>query len=134
MRKYTMTFAYGPYIVTGEYYPATPDVHYMRNGDPGYPGDSAEFNVLAVTRENTIIPLEVFWPDEDSPEYDKRYTELFDLADAEDRKRCEADSAAEAEMNKEFDELDKLAQEYDPMDYEHPKEVSNMDATEPMEE
>ena len=28
-----------------EYTPATPDVMYLPNGDPGYPGDPDEFNV-----------------------------------------------------------------------------------------
>ena len=31
--------------VTGEYTPSTPDVHYLPNGDPGYPGDASEFDV-----------------------------------------------------------------------------------------
>lgn len=28
--------------ITFTYMPATPDVFYLRNGDPGYPGDPAE--------------------------------------------------------------------------------------------
>lgn len=32
----------------GYYHPATPDVMYLPNGDPGYPGDPAEFNMDAI--------------------------------------------------------------------------------------
>ena len=32
-----------------DYSPGTPDVHYLPNGDPGYPGDPEEFTVNRVT-------------------------------------------------------------------------------------
>lgn len=35
--------------ITGEYSPGTPDVWYLRNGDPGYPGDPEEFSISSAT-------------------------------------------------------------------------------------
>jgi hypothetical protein len=35
-------------IVDGTYHKATRDVPYLRNGDPGYPGDPAEFEIGSV--------------------------------------------------------------------------------------
>jgi hypothetical protein len=32
-----------------DYYPGTPDVMYLSNGDPGYPGDPDEANITSVT-------------------------------------------------------------------------------------
>ena len=74
--KYPMTFPFNGYMITGMYYPATPDVHYMRNGDPGYPGEDSDFNVTSITREGVDIPLEVFFPDPE--ENDLMYTQLCD--------------------------------------------------------
>ncbi len=37
------------------YSPGTPDVMYMPNGDPGYPGDPAEYEVQKVTYQNFDI-------------------------------------------------------------------------------
>jgi hypothetical protein len=34
--------------VTGIFTPSTPDVMYLRNGDPGYPGDAADFELNEV--------------------------------------------------------------------------------------
>lgn len=34
--------------VTGTYAPGTPDVMYLPNGDPGYPGDPEEFETTKV--------------------------------------------------------------------------------------
>lgn len=34
--------------VVAHCYPATPDVFYLKNGDPGYPGDPAECEIVAV--------------------------------------------------------------------------------------
>lgn len=34
--------------VTGTYAPGTPDVMYLPNGDPGYPGDPEEFEITKV--------------------------------------------------------------------------------------
>lgn len=36
------------YEVEGDYSPGTPDVHYLANGDPGYPGDPPEFEIEKV--------------------------------------------------------------------------------------
>lgn len=38
--------------VTCAYSPGTPDVWYMPNGDPGYPGDPAECEILKVIAPN----------------------------------------------------------------------------------
>ena len=40
-----------------EYAPGTPDVMYLSNGDPGYPGDPAECSVLKAWRVDTAAPL-----------------------------------------------------------------------------
>ena len=37
-----------PLEVCGTYYQGTPDVPYLRNGDPGYPGDPSEFEISEV--------------------------------------------------------------------------------------
>jgi len=34
--------------VTGDYSPSTPDVWYLRNGDPGYPGESEAFEIDSI--------------------------------------------------------------------------------------
>lgn len=41
--------------VTGKYYPGTPDVWYLPNGDPGYPGDSESFDIESVTYNGVEI-------------------------------------------------------------------------------
>lgn len=41
--------------VTGKYSPATPDVFYLRNGDPGHPGDPEEFSISSVSYEGTDV-------------------------------------------------------------------------------
>lgn len=35
----------GPFYVDYSYSPATPPVFYLRNGDPGYPGDDADVDI-----------------------------------------------------------------------------------------
>jgi hypothetical protein len=37
------------------YSPGTPDVRYLPNGDPGYPGDPAELEILKVTYDGENI-------------------------------------------------------------------------------
>lgn len=37
-------------VVAYRYTPGTPDVFYMRNGDPGHPGDPAEVEIRSVYR------------------------------------------------------------------------------------
>lgn len=69
--------------VTYTYSPATPDVWYLRNGDPGYPGDPAEADIEKITLwgidVTMVIPEDVF-------------DRLYDLV-------CEK---AEEEMNEEY--------------------------------
>jgi hypothetical protein len=37
--------------VEWDYYPGSPDVHTLPNGDPGYPGDLPELNILSMTTD-----------------------------------------------------------------------------------
>ena len=37
------------------YTPGTPDVYYLRNGDPGYPGDPPELEILSARVGNIEI-------------------------------------------------------------------------------
>lgn len=37
-----------PVDVTFNFSPSTPDVWYLRNGDPGYPGDPAEVEITSI--------------------------------------------------------------------------------------
>ena len=48
--KMTVEVVYHGLLLTveGEYSPATPDVWYLRNGDPGYPGDPADFDIHSI--------------------------------------------------------------------------------------
>ena len=41
-------------VVEATYTPGTPDVMYMRNGDPGYPGDPPEPEIVHVWAENAL--------------------------------------------------------------------------------
>jgi hypothetical protein len=45
------TLSYGPLTLDIAYdiLPATPDVPYLRNGDPGYPGSDAEISIISIT-------------------------------------------------------------------------------------
>ena len=43
-----------------DYSPGTPDVMYLANGDPGYPGDAAEFVVTKVELPFYEPPKDVF--------------------------------------------------------------------------
>ena len=47
----TTTLSYGPLTlhINFDYSSATPDVFYLRNGDPGYPGSDAELSILSIT-------------------------------------------------------------------------------------
>ena len=38
--------------ITYTYRPGTPDVRYLPNGDPGYPGDPPEVNIFSITRDD----------------------------------------------------------------------------------
>lgn len=44
-------------IAKGNYHPATPDVPYLRNGDPGYPGDPEEVTDIEATINGTVLDL-----------------------------------------------------------------------------
>ena len=35
-------------LVQANYTPGTPDVYYLSNGDPGYPGDPPELDIVAI--------------------------------------------------------------------------------------
>jgi len=45
------TLSYGPLTldINFDFSPATPDVFYLRNGDPGYPGSDAELSILSIS-------------------------------------------------------------------------------------
>jgi len=47
----TTTLSYGPLTldINFDFSPATPDVPYLRNGDPGYPGSDAELSIISIT-------------------------------------------------------------------------------------
>ena len=81
MKPEVLTFDFKGYRVTGDYFPSTPDVFYMSNGDPGYPGEPEEFEVTKVEKDGVNIPLEVFFP-QDEDESEKLYFEIMDAAHA----------------------------------------------------
>lgn len=39
-------------IVDGTYKAGTPDVRFLSNGDPGYPGDPPEFDIISVEADD----------------------------------------------------------------------------------
>jgi hypothetical protein len=45
------TLSYGPLTldINFDFFPATPDVPYLHNGDPGYPGSDAELSIISIT-------------------------------------------------------------------------------------
>lgn len=51
--SFTVQFDDRTLEVEGSYTPSTPDVHYLRNGDPGYPGDPAELEITKVVDRAT---------------------------------------------------------------------------------
>ena len=65
MKALTIDFTYAgkDYSAEVEYTPETPDVHYLPNGDPGYPGDPCEMSFLTLNeidetgREINAMPL-----------------------------------------------------------------------------
>jgi hypothetical protein len=46
-------------MVSGMYSPATPDVHYLRNGDPGHPGDPEEVDDIKAMDAATGAEIEL---------------------------------------------------------------------------
>lgn len=82
--------------ITGTYSPGRPGVHTLRNGDPGYPADPAEFNVEKVELlgvndgrdgEDVLIP--------ETGEFYEEFMEEIDRAVEEEIQR-ENEAAAEA--------------------------------------
>lgn len=49
--NFSTSLTYGPLTldITYDYTPAEPDVYYLRNGDPGYPGSPAELSICSIT-------------------------------------------------------------------------------------
>ena len=45
----TINFYGLPLVCRGTYYRGTPEVHYLRNGNPGYPAEPAEFDFESIT-------------------------------------------------------------------------------------
>lgn len=43
--------------VRGEFHPGTPDVWYLKNGDPGHPGDPAEVDIHSITHNGAPVTL-----------------------------------------------------------------------------
>lgn len=56
MSNHATSFTFGNQTLraTFDYSPGTPDVHYMANGDPGYPGDPEEFELTALELETHV--------------------------------------------------------------------------------
>ncbi len=58
------TVIYGPLTldIAYDYSPAEPDVYYLRNGDPGYPGSPAELSICSITSSQApgLSFLEIF--------------------------------------------------------------------------
>lgn len=59
MSSHATRFTFGEQVLraTFDYSPGTPDVMYMPNGDPGYPGDPEEFEVTAIELEVGHSPI-----------------------------------------------------------------------------
>lgn len=55
-QQHATSFVFGEQTlrVTFDYSPGSPDVMYLANGDPGYPGDPEEFEVTQVELETYI--------------------------------------------------------------------------------
>ena len=71
-----------------KYTPGTPDVMYLSNGDPGYPGDPAELEVLSATCNGVDISKAFRF--EEDPFYDILCEKAWEAIEAE------AEDAAEA--------------------------------------
>lgn len=59
MSSHATRFIFGEQTLraTFDYSPGTPDVMYLPNGDPGYPGDPEEFEVTAIELEVGHDPI-----------------------------------------------------------------------------
>jgi hypothetical protein len=63
--------------VVCKYRPGTPDVMYLRNGDPGYPGDPAEIEVIEVYCEGEKVTGALAAQIIETLQYESEYEELF---------------------------------------------------------
>lgn len=73
-----ITWQNKPCVFTGEYSPGTPDVWYLRNGDPGYPGDPPEIDIHTLIMDDKELSREeidkLFYDDKS----DDNYSNLID--------------------------------------------------------
>ncbi len=83
-------------IITGNFIAGSPGVHTLSNGDPGYPADPAEMDDVKSFHGKTEIELT-------EDETEKAIEKLFEsaAADYQDSKDWEAESRAEARMERE---------------------------------
>lgn len=98
--KYTMTFPFEEYIITGVYYPATPYSYH-------YPQEESDFSVTSVTKDGQDIPLEVFFPDPETDDlmYDQLYDAICLKADEYDAEQQHLTDEADAKLKAELDAL-----------------------------
>ena len=80
--------------VTGNYSAATPHVYYLSNGDPGYPGDPSEFEILEILDEKGPISEELF---DKLTEDDKFLDAVYDKTDEAAVTERENDEASYAD-------------------------------------
>lgn len=87
-------------VVEYSYSPATPDVFYLSNGDPGYPGDPEEVEVLSITEDKkggrVIADDEI-----DEKTFESLEERICDAARDEDEARYEAAMEDRADMERE---------------------------------
>jgi hypothetical protein len=50
--------------VVFNFHPETPDVYYLSNGDPGYPGDPAEVDIITISSDGKPCDLSSFTEEE----------------------------------------------------------------------
>lgn len=80
----------GHITVRADFDPSTPDVYNMPNGDPGYPGDPAELEIVEIRdTEGKLV-------DATDEQYEALHNLIFDLAEEAARKHV-AEARAELE-------------------------------------
>lgn len=72
----------------GKFTPGSPDVLYMRNGDPGYQGDSPEAEVSAMWMDGKAVTSEEI---DSIVQSDMFYDILLNEIEKSQRECCEAD-------------------------------------------
>ncbi|MDD5589190.1 MAG: hypothetical protein PHP92_04000 [Candidatus Nanoarchaeia archaeon] len=79
-------------IVIGVYTEGTPDVRYLPNGDPGYPGDPEEFDIHEIIINNKKMPRdEIDKIYDDDEQYEKFMIEINNtLANIEENNAIES--------------------------------------------